>query len=84
MSITYNENAFAKIPKEVINTLPLDLEIVKLERWHDELKHTIQDWYKFISQALDINIVREYKELGIDIYNRKKERVNSLNKEYQK
>ena len=41
MSITCNENASLRIPKEVINALPLDLEIVKLERWHNELKHTI-------------------------------------------
>jgi hypothetical protein len=34
--------------------------------------------------VLDIDIVREYKELGTDICNRKKERVDSLNKEYRK
>jgi hypothetical protein len=41
MSITYNENAPLRIPKEVINILPLDLEIVKLERRHKELKYMI-------------------------------------------
>jgi hypothetical protein len=41
MSITYNENASIKIPKEVINALPLDLKIVELERQHNELKHII-------------------------------------------
>ncbi len=84
MSITCNENAPAKIPKEVINAPPPDPEILELKRRHDELKHIIQDRYKYISRAPNIDIVREYKELGTDIRNKKKERVDSLNKEYRK
>ena len=49
MSITCNENAPARIPKTVIDALPLDLEIIELKRRHSKLKHIIQDRYKFIS-----------------------------------
>jgi len=41
MSITCNENAPAKILKEVINALTLDPEIVELKRQHNMLKHII-------------------------------------------
>jgi hypothetical protein len=64
MSITCNESAPTRIPKEVINALPPDLEIVELERRHGELKHIIRDRYKFISRAPNIDIVREYKNLA--------------------
>ena len=83
MSITCNENAPSRIPKEVINALPPDLEIVKLERRHNELKHTIQHRYKYISRAPDIDIVKEYKQLGPEIRNKKKEHADDLNKKYR-
>jgi hypothetical protein len=83
MSITCNENAPSRIPKEVINVLPLDPEIVKLERRHKELKHIIQHRYKYISRAPDIDIVKEYKQLGLEIRNKKKERNDDLSKKYR-
>jgi nitrogenase subunit NifH len=83
MSITCNENAPLRIPKEVIDALPLDLEIVKLERRHKELKHMIQHRYKYISRAPDIDIVKEYKQLGPEIRNKKKERNDDLSKKYR-
>ena len=49
MSITCNENAPARVPKEVVDALPPDPEIVKLEKRHDELYHIIRDQYRFIS-----------------------------------
>jgi hypothetical protein len=83
MSITCNENAPSRIPKEVINALPPDPEIVKLERRHKELKHMIQHRYKYISRAPDIDIVKEYKQLGPEIRNKRKERNDDLSKKYR-
>lgn len=83
MSITCNENAPTRIPKKVVTALPLDPKIVELERQQNELKHTIQHQFKFISRAPDIDIVKEYKQLGLEIRNRKKERDDDLNRKYR-
>jgi hypothetical protein len=59
MSIICNENTLKGVLREVIDTLSPDPEIVELERRHNELYYTIQDWYKFTSQAPEINIVKD-------------------------
>ena len=60
-------SAPTEVPKDVINALPPDPDIVKLERRRTDLYRFIESEYRFINRAPESDIVKEYKQLGTQI-----------------
>jgi uncharacterized protein YpbB len=83
MSLTYNPSAPTTVPEEVMNALPPDPDIVRLERQREDLFKTIQKKHGFLNRARGTEIGKTYQKLNAQLNNKRIRRYEQVKKKYR-